>query len=731
MDYVPDYGNLILKVKELSEKQGSTVKLLDGFAELIKTELHFEEVIPKPYNEKARTASEDMVYNTMRYYVDNRLSDYSSFPELINYFRSGFKSCLILPVILDSKPIGTVTLLSKKEYVFEDRQMVWIGYLKELMEYMVAFRVEKEKSFAAARYFDAAFDSFVPQAVFNSDGKVLKANRSFLNIFGVSPAEASKINIRAEFGISGEMPFGKAIDVSYRGYRLRLLLSQINGSANLCVVDDFTEIAGLREKLDFLDNIPEQYYLILDKSLKVTWCGGYGDETGLFLGKAFTENIVSGREDFLEKISAEKGEVALELDFGNRITKRFQCILYKFEDRYHILLRRDFSGYLNSVKKGLDTLTRLSSDAIFRIDTDGYINFFNKGSEALFGYRNQEIIGKPFSVICADIESQNKISNSLSIAKSSSSPITDVLVSMVAKGTDEPIPCYQSITPERDEDGEVCGYYIINKELRTKRQMQQLEDALDKSNKELKNYKSELELQTQFIYNISHDLKTPITAVYGFMKLMVDGEFGKLTDEQNDILNTMMGDLNRLMDLIMQVLDVAKFSANKIRLDYQQVNLEELGQHPSIRSLSELCSRKGVGFGWHVDYNVPRVSADPNRLIQVFVNLITNAIKFTEKGSVEVYITKVGRSVRVDVKDTGIGISKDDIGKIFKKFYQLQRRGLTKQEGSGTGLGLTIVKEIVNLHGGKMHVKSEVGVGSDFWFTIPINEKERKKGKNG
>lgn len=192
-----------------------------------------------------------------------------------------------------------------------------------------------------------------------------------------------------------------------------------------------------------------------------------------------------------------------------------------------------------------------------------------------------------------------------------------------------------------------------------------------------------------------------------------------------------MENLNRLMDLIMQVLDVAKFSANKIRLDYQQVNLEELGQHPSIRSLSELCSRKGVSFGWHVDYNVPSVSADPNRLIQVFVNLITNAIKFTEKGSVEVYITKVGRSVRVDVKDTGIGISKDDIGKIFKKFYQLQRRGLTKQEGSGTGLGLTIVKEIVNLHGGKMHVKSEVGVGSDFWFTIPISEKEKKKGKNG
>ena len=93
MDYVPDYGNLILKVKELSEKQGSPVKLLDGFAELIKTELHFEEVIPKPYNEKARTASEDMVYNTMRYYVDNRLSDYSSFPDINSFSQTECPCC--------------------------------------------------------------------------------------------------------------------------------------------------------------------------------------------------------------------------------------------------------------------------------------------------------------------------------------------------------------------------------------------------------------------------------------------------------------------------------------------------------------------------------------------------------------------------------------------------------------------------------------------------------------
>jgi signal transduction histidine kinase len=106
--------------------------------------------------------------------------------------------------------------------------------------------------------------------------------------------------------------------------------------------------------------------------------------------------------------------------------------------------------------------------------------------------------------------------------------------------------------------------------------------------------------------------------------------------------------------------------------------------------------------------------------------LISNAIKFTEKGSITVKVYKKGRNVRIDVTDTGIGISKEDKTKIFKKFYQL-KRGLIQQKGAGTGLGLSIAKEVVNLHGGRIGLISEVGKGSTFWFTIPINPKLKKK----
>ncbi|MEM0074526.1 MAG: ATP-binding protein, partial [Candidatus Micrarchaeaceae archaeon] len=151
--------------------------------------------------------------------------------------------------------------------------------------------------------------------------------------------------------------------------------------------------------------------------------------------------------------------------------------------------------------------------------------------------------------------------------------------------------------------------------------------------------------------------------------------------------------------------------------------------NPSIKSLAEMAQKKGLAFEWHTDYNVPDTVADPNRVIQVLVNLIGNAIKFTERGSVRVNVFKKGKNVRVEVIDTGIGISKEDKAKLFRKFFQLQHKGLTKQEGSGTGLGLVIAKEIVNLHGGKIGVVSEQGKGSTFWFTIPIYGKKQKESK--
>jgi two-component system sensor histidine kinase ChiS len=129
-----------------------------------------------------------------------------------------------------------------------------------------------------------------------------------------------------------------------------------------------------------------------------------------------------------------------------------------------------------------------------------------------------------------------------------------------------------------------------------------------------------------------------------------------------------------------------------------------------------------------VAYDTPRITADPNRLIQVLVNLIGNAVKFTDKGSIEVRVVKkTNRSIECSVSDTGIGISDEDKKKLFRKFYQAPKTDLVKQEQAGTGLGLSITKDIVTLHGGKIGFESELGKGSRFWFTLPINSRAKKK----
>jgi signal transduction histidine kinase len=134
------------------------------------------------------------------------------------------------------------------------------------------------------------------------------------------------------------------------------------------------------------------------------------------------------------------------------------------------------------------------------------------------------------------------------------------------------------------------------------------------------------------------------------------------------------------------------------------------------------------------DIQNQKIMADPNRLIQIFVNLIGNAIKFTEKGGITVSIARKDkrRNIICNIMDTGIGISEDDRKKLFRrKFFEAPKKGLVQQQGAGTGLGLSITNDLVRLHGGRIGCESTVGKGSTFWFTLPINPRQTKRKEQG
>jgi signal transduction histidine kinase len=193
-------------------------------------------------------------------------------------------------------------------------------------------------------------------------------------------------------------------------------------------------------------------------------------------------------------------------------------------------------------------------------------------------------------------------------------------------------------------------------------------------------------------------------------------------------LSTILAEADRLMLIIQQVLDASKLEAKKVKFDFHEVDLRSIKENSSIKGLEEQAKSKGLYFKWEIDSNLPDISCDLNKLVQVFVNLIGNAVKFTEEGGITVSMfAKTKRTIECDIIDTGIGISEDDRKKLFRQFYQAQKKTLARQDGAGTGLGLSITKNIINLHGGKINVESKIGSGSKFWFTLPTGRRKRKE----
>ena len=223
----------------------------------------------------------------------------------------------------------------------------------------------------------------------------------------------------------------------------------------------------------------------------------------------------------------------------------------------------------------------------------------------------------------------------------------------------------------------------------------------------------------QFLANMSHELRTPLNALVGFGNLL---KGTPLNFQQKEYVNIISSSSYNLLNIVNDVLDLSKIEAGKLRIKSQPFNLQELFKNIELM-FSESIADKGLLYEWHIDDKVPEMlKGDSSRLEQILVNLIGNAIKFTSNGVIRLYAGLVWTDTKQNayklgftVKDTGIGIPKDKIQAVFERFEQLEH--ITTREHGGTGLGLTIVKSLVENLGGTISVYSEVGVGSEFNFT--------------
>jgi GAF domain-containing protein len=223
--------------------------------------------------------------------------------------------------------------------------------------------------------------------------------------------------------------------------------------------------------------------------------------------------------------------------------------------------------------------------------------------------------------------------------------------------------------------------------------------------------------KSQFLANMSHELRTPLNAILGYTELMTDGAYGEPSEKMLGILKRLEANGRHLLGLINDVLDLSKIEAGQLVLELSDYCVEDIAQ--TVRStLEPLASDKKLAFKLELAPNLPAGHGDGRRLTQVLINLVGNAIKFTDAGEVAIKAEANNGSFHVSVRDTGPGISAADQAKLFQEFQQADN-AITRKKG-GTGLGLAISKRIIEMHGGKIWVESQPGQGSTFAFTLPV-----------
>jgi PAS domain S-box-containing protein len=283
----------------------------------------------------------------------------------------------------------------------------------------------------------------------------------------------------------------------------------------------------------------------------------------------------------------------------------------------------------------------------------------------------------------------------------------------------------------RDETGLITGFQGTISDITEKKTLEleineyktNLEEIVKKRTYELEVAKRNVEIvseaKTTFLTNMSHELRTPMNSIIGFAEILRDGFADPLSKNQQECVNTLMESAHHLLNLINDILDMTKIEAGKMELDKKKYNYKELIQN-TLDFFADKAKRHN--FLLSVDYqsNTEYLDLDQRKIRQILINLLGNAFKFTPDGGKITISTRIFNNMLVtSISDNGIGISQENQQKLFKPFNQLS--STLKNKVEGTGIGLYLCKQLVSLHGGEIWLKSELNVGSQFFFSIPIN----------
>jgi PAS domain S-box-containing protein len=360
------------------------------------------------------------------------------------------------------------------------------------------------------------------------------------------------------------------------------------------------------------------------------------------------------------------------------------------------------------VKEGkayIENLVESAGDAIVSTDLDHRVLSWNSGAEVIYGYRKAEAIGRKLTLLLPpDREHELEEIRSKVLE---TGVMRNLEVSRRKKdGTS--IEVALTVSPIQEPAGRVAGFLHLAKDITDKKRYEVRLKELDT-------------MKSDFVSSVSHELRTPLTAIKGSVDNMLDGLTGALNEKQIRYLTRIKSNADRLSRLINDLLDLSRIEAGRIELKPARVEVAELARDIT-ETLRPIAAEKFIELEIAPVNGPVTAWADRDKITQVIMNLIGNALKFTPlRGKVTVKVERTADSnVRVSIADTGPGIPRAEAAKIFDKFYQVPTA--EKQKTRGTGLGLAISKSLVEMHGGKIWMDSEVGQGSTFSFTLPTEQ---------
>lgn len=350
-------------------------------------------------------------------------------------------------------------------------------------------------------------------------------------------------------------------------------------------------------------------------------------------------------------------------------------------------------------RKKDEALLASIGDGVVAIDKDQKIIHLNRAGESITGYLSEELLGKTFFETLGLWDKEGKLleAKDYQISQLLSGGKPKVTKDFyLKKRNGQLFPAYLSLAAVYDANDNIIGAIVIFRDI---------------------SYELELERMKQELISIStHELRSPITAIKGYLDMVLSGDAGAINAEAKENLEEVVKINQRLADLVDDLLNVGRIEQGRMTIRLQKIDLLGLIDQ-TIQEYTPLAKDKNLRLSFQ-KVDLPQIKADPTRLRQVLNNLISNAIKYTHSGSVEVIAKQEEKNVVCQIKDSGLGIDKASQSRLFEKFYRVKTE--QTRQITGTGLGLWISKKIVEMMGGKIWFESTEGKGSSFYFRLPI-----------